>query len=536
MRSNTLKNNQVVAKVLLPSLLINLLSLAVPLTVLQIYDRILPNQSYGTATLLLIGAAVAVGLEALIRFVRSWILSAAANNTENMTYQRLIEKIGCAEPSQLRHAGVGGVEEGLGSVSRVKEWYSGGIIAGFIDLPFAIIFLALVAYIGGELVLVPVAVWLATLAIVWISSQKAKSLGEQASRYEQDRKGFLLLLSQTLQGIKRQAVESRIFSQFKRLNYSRSLSKAREEEQNAFAQECIQLAALATSVTLVIVGSLWVLAGDLTTGGLAACSILSGRAVAPLSALIGVRVKLNTIHTANQAIEKLEHLSENHLVPQLAQSLETLTVNNLVGERYGNLCDVGFTASKGDLVLLSSDARHVDSYVLALLAGIDEPSSIEVQINEQVSSQQNLRSEMAYCGAKGQLVAGTLLDNLCGFNPENTERANQYSFGLGLSAQITRLPDGLETKIGHTPSSPLSMGSIKLLNIAAQLATSKTVVLLDKPDASLDLDSLAKLAQVLEQEKANGRIIIIVTHHPSLQQLATKTVTVESNIEKGEAA
>ena len=140
----SVQNKGVVRKVLLPSLLINLLSLAVPLTVLQIYDRILPNQSYGTATLLLAGATLAVGMGSTHTFVRTWLLSAAASNTEKATYQTLVERVTTASSSHLRKLGVGGVEEGLGSVSKVKDWYSGGIISGFIDLPFALIFLGLV--------------------------------------------------------------------------------------------------------------------------------------------------------------------------------------------------------------------------------------------------------------------------------------------------------------------------------------------------------------------------------------------------------
>ncbi len=169
------------------------------------------TKAYGTATLLLTGATLVVGMEALIRFVRTWLLSAAANNTENATYQSLVEKVTTASSEHLRQLGVGGVEEGLGSVAKVKDWYSGGLLAGFIDLPFALIFLALVAYIGGELVAIPLAVWLMTLAVVWVSSIRVKSLSETASQDEQERKAFLILLSQTIQGIKRQAVESRIY-------------------------------------------------------------------------------------------------------------------------------------------------------------------------------------------------------------------------------------------------------------------------------------------------------------------------------------
>ncbi|KFI12307.1 ABC transporter [Vibrio coralliilyticus] len=526
----SVQSKGVVRKVLLPSLLINLLSLAVPLTVLQIYDRILPNQSYGTATLLLAGATLAVAMEALIRFVRTWLLSAAASNTEKATYQTLVERVTTASSSHLRKLGVGGVEEGLGSVSKVKDWYSGGIIAGFIDLPFALIFLGLVAYVGGELVAIPVAVWVITLGIVWLSSIRVKSLSEEASKDEQERKAFLILLSQTIQGIKRQAVESRIFNQFKSLNNVRSQSKAKEEEQNAFAQECIQLAALATSVLLVITGSLWVLDGQLTTGGLAACSILSGRAVAPLSALVGVRIKLNSIHSANQAIEKLGDLSLSESAGSELNfsDFETLEIKQASVERYGELASTNVTLNKGELVLLESEDRHINSHLLSSIAGIDDLAAGECFINGEAVSIASVAQATAYCGVKGQLVSGTILDNLCGFDPERTQSANDYAVRLGLTKEITRLPDGLETQIGHTSASLLSMGNIKMLNIAAQLASSKPVLMLERPDSSLDLNALGNLVKVLEEEVLAGRTILMVSYHAKLREIASRTIRVEN--------
>ncbi|MGC9403146.1 ABC transporter transmembrane domain-containing protein [Vibrio genomosp. F10] len=539
MRDNSVEKGAAVGKVLLPSLLINLLSLAVPLTVLQIYDRILPNQSYGTATLLLAGALLAVVMESFIRFVRSWILSAAASNTEKATYQDIIGKITTASPSQIRHVGIGGIEEGLGAVSKVKDWYSGGIISGFIDLPFALIFLALVGYIGGELVVIPIVVWCLTLCVVWLSSQKVKVLSEHASQNEKQRKAFLILLGQTIQGIKRQAVESRIFSQFKSINHARSQSKAKEEEQNAFAQECIQLAALATSVLLVISGSLWVLDGDLTTGGLAACSILAGRAVAPLSALVGVRIKMNGIHSATQAIEKLDALSVSDAAKQEGMSFTNLELREVTVERYGLSHQLALKAEVGQIILIESDVRHLASFMLSSLAGVDQPSGGDVLADGESIGVSTLSAMSGFCGAKAQLVSGTILDNLCGFNPAQTDKATHYARRLGLTKEITRLPDGLETKIGHTSASPLSMGNVKLLNIAAQLASSKPILLLDRPDASLDLDGLERLVAVLKQEVVDGRTIFLVTYHPMLRTLAHQSAKVNDVVAingKGEAA
>ncbi|EGU38664.1 ABC transporter transmembrane domain-containing protein [Vibrio scophthalmi] len=519
-------NKDVIGKMMLPSILINLLSLAVPLTVLQIYDRILPNQSYGTATMLIVGASTAVILEALIRYVRSWLLSAAASNTENTTFAELVTAITQSKPNALRNLGAAGVDNGLSNIVKVREWYSGGIISGFIDLPFALLFLGLVYYIGGSLVLVPIAVWVTACAVVFIVSTKSKRLSDIALEKDQERKGFMLLLGQTIQGIKRQAVESRLYSQFKRANDARYLSKSSEEQQNAFALEFIQLASLMTSVVIVVIGSLWVLDGVLTTGGLAACSILSGRAVAPLSALIGMRVKLNTIHSANRAIQNIQTLPKQHSESVSSESISSLSIDKLTARRFGVDYHASFDVKQSSIVLISSDERHIDSFFAAVIAGVDESQSGTIFINQQETPLESFHFYTSYVGVKAQLVSGSLLDNLCGFDAGRIERATDYAKKLGLWRKLSQLHDGLETKVGHTAVNTLSMGNTKLLNIAAQLASPASVLVLDRPDASLDLDGLAALAQVLQEEKEQGRIILLVSHNPTLVALASNTVVV----------
>ncbi|MCK5820206.1 MAG: hypothetical protein KAH18_13430 [Psychromonas sp.] len=525
-----MKKTPLIRSVLLPSLLINILSLAVPLTVLQIYDRILPNHSYGTATLLISGAFLAVAMEAFLRFVRAWLLAAAASNTEQSTYKTLLQKLHLASPQQLRTVGIGGVQEGLNSVGKVKEWYSGGLISGFIDFPFAIIFLSLVFYIGGELVLIPITVWLITLAVVLFTSFKIKNLSEQAAKDELAHRSFLRLLILTLHGIKRQAVESRIYLQFKERNHQRYASKAIEERESAMTQEFIQLAALATSVILVIIGSLWVLSGELTSGGLAACSILSGRAVAPLSALVGIQIKLNTMHAARASIESLNQLGSNHLSSPIPETFKNISLNDVTASHYQTEHTLNADITRGDIVLIKSDHINIDSYMLANLAGIDDLPAGNIMIDGLESSLSALCASSAYCPAKGQLIAGSILDNLCGFNAENTTRAIHYTQQLGLDSVITKLSDGLETKIGHAHSDPFSMGSIKRITLVTQLARELPILMLDRPDVSLDIESINKLVTTLKNEAELGRTIFMVTYHPQLMALATKNSQVTQQI------
>ena len=530
MHSSEVKKSSLLGRVTLPSLLINILSLAVPLTVLQIYDRILPNQSYGTATLLISGAFLAVTMEAFLRFVRAWLLAAAASNTEQTTYKNLLQKLRSVSPQQLRAVGVGGVQEGLNSVGKVKDWYSGGLATGFIDLPFAIIFLGLVYYIGGVLVLAPLVVWLITLLVVLFTSFKVKGLSEQAAKDELHRRAFLGLLISTLQGIKRQAVESRIYQQFKRRNQQRYASKTAEEQKNAFAQECIQLAALATSVILVVIGSLWVLSGELTTGGLAACSILSGRAVAPLTALMGIRIKLNTMHAAKHSIEMLNALESVQSPLPIAADFTSISLTDIANTRFQQRYDLTAEVKRGEIVLINSEDAHIDSYILANLAGVDDLSEGTVAIDGENVPFSMFTSSVAFCPAKGQLIAGSILDNLCGFNVDNTARAIDFAKQFGLDTVVTKLAEGLETKIGHSHSVPFSMGSIKRISLVTQFSRELPIVMLDRPDVSLDIDSINNLAKTLQNEAALGRTIFMVSYHPQLIALATNRVQVNKKM------
>ncbi|PKF62455.1 ABC transporter [Psychromonas sp. psych-6C06] len=534
MQALELKKSSLFMKVLMPSLLINLLSLAVPLTVLQIYDRILPNQSYGTASLLIAGAFIALLMEAFLRFVRAWLLAAAASNTEKITYSSLLQKINLTANDQLNNLGRDGVSKSFNAVARVKEWYSGGVLVGLIDLPFAIIFLGLVYYIGGVLVLVPITVWLITLLIVYIASMQAKQLSEQSAANELQSRTFLNVALNTLQGIKRQAIESRIFQQFKSRNEQRFTSKIAEERKNALAQECIQLAALATSVILVIVGSLWVLSGDLTSGGLAACSILSGRAVAPLSALMGIRIRLNSMHSAKQAIEALHSLPtqakiNNVIAPNSQIQLKEISLAN--GTEQFSLEQMWL--NPGDIVLLESQYSDLESHFLASLAGAGDSLSGSICIDDNPDSLKTLFASSAFCPANAQLISGSILDNLCGFDVNNTNAAIDFSKRLGLHNIITQLSEGLETKIGHSHSVPFSMGSIKRVALVAQLARPLPLVLLERPDVALDIESVNQLADTLSEEAKQGRIIVMVTYHPQLIALATKKLRIKQS-NKGE--
>ncbi|OCH15288.1 ABC transporter transmembrane domain-containing protein [Aliivibrio sp. 1S128] len=511
-------------RVLPSSLLINILSLSIPLVVLQIYDRILPNQSYGTAVLLLSGASIAILIDAFLRFVRSWILAAASINTETKMYSYILHQLTELPAKQLLSLKPGHLQEGLKGISSIKEFYSGGLLSGLIDVPFVLIFLSLVAYVGGELVLIPIIVWIIAAVFVCLFSNKSYQHAKTAAGSEISRMNFLVIVFTMLEGVKKQAAESRTFQYFKELNQSRWLSVAESERNTAIAQECIQIAALGTSVVMVIIGSLSVLSGELTTGGLAACSILSGRAVAPMSALVGLRLKYSSFQVANNSVKDLfKNISSKETVTsEKLPAFESLTAKNYHIERFGFCHQLSLSVNKGDIVTFYGGDTDLCSQLMSNLSGLEAKTEGELLWNNQVSTSDyyDYRNQTAFVTSRPILISGSLLDNLTGFNVNQVKEVLPLIKALGLDNVISELPNGLETKVGFQLGEQLSQGGVKLVSLVCQLAKPVPLLFLDKPEIALDIESVTRLAKVLSILSSNGKTIILNTDHPLLVELS----------------
>ena len=536
MRSNLSLNqagkSSLIKRVLAPSLLINVLSLALPLTILQIYDRILPNQSYGTAVILLTGAFIALSTEAFLRYVRTWLLSASAANTERDSFQQVIRSLDAANGKDLARLGSGGVSEGLKAVSVVKDYYSGGLIASLIDLPFVIIFFGLVYYVGGSLVLIPIAVWLVASLAVFFATKRAQVFSREAAQSERGRANFLIRVFGLLDNIKKQASESQIFASFRRINQHKWIAASKAEQQTAFAQECIQVASLGTSVAIVLFGALVVLDGEMTTGGLAACSILSGRAVQPLSALIGLRMRFDSFEVADNTVREITSLSlhsyfkGSEVIPP---ALKRFGAKNMQFSRYGEIYSIDNVFASGSITNVKHHSSFIRSQTLGVLAGVNSFSAGELTWNDRplsAASYQDFRKHCGYIAQRPVLFAGSLLDNLCGFNSDKTEEALAFAKALGLETVIAELAEGVETKVGGSLSSPLSLGAIRLVNISSQLAAANRVVIIDAPEKYLDMPSRELISRVLQYLASQGAVVIFASDAPDLLAIATNNLEV----------
>ncbi|TCI02047.1 ATP-binding cassette domain-containing protein [Corallincola luteus] len=507
----------------LASVVINILSLALPLTMLQIFDRILPNQSLGTATVLVVSVAIAILLETLLRFARSWVLAASASHFELSATINTSQALMDADYQQIEQLGTGRIFSGLSSIATVRDLYSGQAALAIMDFPFVVIFLVLVAYIGGVLVFIPLAVWLVVGLIVWLLGKKLYQVTNTVALSNSQRTRMLMHVLIGISTAKALALETKLASKYRELNHQRLAQQQQVDWLASRLQEIIQGASQGTTLLLVLVGCLAVLNGELTSGGLAACSILAGRAVAPLSAIISLRSRLVAAKSAMTSVDTIVNLPSSHFTGthtyQAKLPAPFIKLCQLSAKRVcAHLDHVSLTIPANRLTVVRSDPLTHASLLLTTIGGLQKPCEGDIYFNEipQYHHNQNEFSQsVLYVSSWPPLFDGSLIDNMTMFNPELAPEAMKLADDLGLTTTISRLNNGYQTPVGEGADTRLSQGAIKLIAMVRALVQKPSLLLLDEPLVSLDIDGQNRLVTLLKQMTPE-MTVVASSHNPSL--------------------
>lgn len=529
---NLLNNTTGLTQLTLSSVFINLLSLALPFTMLQIYDRILPNQSYGTATVLVIGVAIAILLELFLRYARSWMLASSAANFELQTTINVVNSVMEADHQPLDKMGSGKLFNSLSGIATMRDLYSGQAAVAIMDFPFVLIFLGLVAYIGGSLVFIPIIVWFVVIFIVLMISKNLSKVTAELSATDSQRSSVLLHVLSGLTTVKALALEQSLSREYRELNFKRLAEQEQIDWLSAKLQELIQGASQATTLILVLLGCLSVLNGDLTTGGLAACSILAGRAVAPLSAIVSLRSRIATAKIAMANVDELVSLPKEDFTSAKIYN-EKLPLGPIKFEKVNfehmgaKLSELSLTIQPGQLCTIQSNPLTHASATLQTL-GFFKPvqnGSISIDgVNLVEHTSNEFRQSVLYVPPWPTLFVGSLLENITMFQPQYESLAMQYANALGLTNTIAQLPAGYATHVSEDNNKMIGKGAIKLMAIIRAIVQSPSILLLDEPMIALDSDAQVRLLTLLSSLKGE-MTVLAVSYFVELSKISDVTIT-----------
>lgn len=290
---------------ILASVFINLLALAMPLTLLQVYDRIIPNSAEGTLILLIVGVGSALILEACLRQGRSYVGGWMGARFEHLAGVAAVERLLNVSIVDYERQGSGVHLERFNALGPLKEFYAGQAILALCDLPFAVLFLGAMYYLAGHLVLVPIALIIFFAIAAIVVGKKLRDALENRMMADDRRYSFIIEVLGGIHTVKGLAMEEQMIRRYERLQETCAAADYNVALQSSSASSTGALFSQLVLFCVVGYGATFVIDGVLTVGGLAACTMLAGRSMQPLQKAVGIWTRFQSIQLSLDRVREL---------------------------------------------------------------------------------------------------------------------------------------------------------------------------------------------------------------------------------------
>jgi len=518
------------------SLVMNLLTLALPLVLLQVYDRILPNAALSTFALLVLGIGGALVLESLLKLGRSYITGWVSARFEHNAGVAALRRLLDAPLQEFERVGSGLHLERLGALNTVKDFYAGQALLSLLDLPFVVIFLGIIWLLGGWLVLAPLILLVAFIAMAtFLGGRLRKTLRERMS-VDDRRINFIIEVLKGTHTLKSMAMEAQMTRRYERLQESCGAANQGVARASAAALGLGTFFSQVTMVATVGAGSAIAVSGGMSIGALAACTLLSGRALQPIQRALGVWTRFQTIQLARQRLKAVFEM-EPEAPPGLPEPASVEGRLELQGvafafSRDGDqiLRDVNMVAEPGECIGIAGGNGSGKTTLLGLMSGALKPSGGTVLLDGMPLSTwdpRRLKRHVAYLPQQGELFRGTILENISMFDPAQSEAAMLQAEALGLGPIIASLPLGYDTMVGDSAGEVLPRGIRQRIAVARALLSNPRVALFDEANTAVDGVGDSAIKACLDDLKGNCTLIL-VTHRPSLLKMADRVYDLEN--------
>ena len=523
--------------VLLAAFLINLFAVAMPLFVMNVYDRVVPNHATDTLWMLAAGMVLVMCADAALRMMRGWFIDLAASRTDITLSASIMERVLGMKMSE-RPVSVGSFASGLQAFESVRSFIGSATVVGFIDLPFVLLFTLVMGLIFWPLV-IPVLVGIALVLLYTAGVQhKLHQLSEQNMQASAQRNAVLVESLVGLETLKILGAEGRMQSLWEKstLLLSRSSVKMRMLSGSVTAGTLwIQQA---VAVAIIILGVYLIIDAQLTQGALIAAYMLSSRVMAPVGQTAALLMQYHQAATALNTLETVmekpvERPQGGHWIsrPRLQGGIEFRDV----GFRYPQderevLRGVSFRINPGEHVAILGRNGSGKTTLEKLIAGLYSPSQGAVLIDGIDARQLDpaeLRRNMGYVSQDVNLFFGSLRDNIAMGAPQADDEQVLNAVRLsGLAEFVQTHPAGLAMPVGER-GELLSGGQRQSVAIARALLNDPAILLFDEPTGAMDHSSEETFKHHM-RDYAHGKTLVVVTHRTSLLELVDRIIVIDA--------
>lgn len=498
------------------SAIISLLMLTGSIYMLQIYDRVLGSGSVPTLIALFGIVVVLHGFLALYDGLRMRLLSRLAMQLDARLGRATFE-------ADLEEDRQGTARPRLGNdLEHLRALISGPAMLALFDLPFTLVFVAVLFLIHpalGILTLFGMALAGLLAALNWLVLRTPL---QQSQQEEGRQRQFVEGVRQAAASVAALGMREAVAGRWRGLQNTR----LRHQQEGQDPSEMLSAASRALRMLLqagLLTAAAWlVLAGQISAGAIIAASILSGRALAPVDQLIGQwrHIVQGRSAKARLAAASLDNAPQRTQLPPLSGAVEVAGITRLAAAAPGEapqklLNDISFTLAPGAGLGIIGSSASGKSTLARLIVGALRPDGGRIRFDGATAEQwdpDDLGRQIGYLPQRVDLLPGSVRDNIARFDPQATDEAViAAARAAGVHDMILRLPEGYSTELGSRDW-PLSGGQIQRIGLARALYGDPKLLILDEPNAHLDVVGEAALTRCLKARRAAGTTVIVFAH------------------------
>ncbi len=529
-------NRTLYTEVALAAVIINLFGIAGSLFVMNVYDRVVPNNAFETLWVLAAGILIVYFFDFMLRNLRAHFLDYAGRNADVKISASLFEQMmGMSMAHRPPSAGV--LAADMKEFESLRDFFTSATMVALIDLPFVFLFVAIIAVIGGPIAWVPLAAMPLIVGMGLYLQGPLHKVTKESLRESALKNALLFETIIGLETIKVQAAEGHTQRAWEELTEKASKTSVKSRQIAAFAQNWAMFMQQTVSAVIVIVGVYLISAGDLSMGGLIACVILSGRAMGPLAQVAGLMTRFSQ---SRQSLNQLDDLMRKPVERPKGKHFITLphikgrvefrdVVFNYPGQATPALNHLSFDIAPGDKIGVIGAVGSGKTTIERLLINLYEPASGSVQIDGTDVRQidpGDLRRNVGSVQQSPQLFYGSVRQNITMGHETAPDAAVVRAAELsGVMEFLKDSSAGLDTQVGERGDA-LSGGQRQAVAIARSLLYDPPILVLDEPTASMDPASENRLKKRLE-ELCRDKTTILITHKGAMLDLVNKLILID---------
>jgi ATP-binding cassette subfamily C protein LapB len=528
------RNRAIYAKVALAATVINLFGIVTSLFTMTVYDRVLPNNATSSLIALTIGLAIVVIFDFVLRTLRAYFADIAGARIDEEIGDTVFRRL-LAIRMDVRSGSTGSLAAMMRELESLRDFFASMTLTALVDLPFILVTLAVIAIIGGPLVFVPMLMVPLVIIVSLLAQPALDRLSARAMQQAQLKQAVLVEAIGGLETVKANNAAPLLNARWQAAMEKHSHISLSQRLVSTFAVNVAVIANTISYAGVVVAGVGMIASQNLTMGGLIACSILAGRAVAPLGQIAQLMTRLTQARTAYAQINGLlehppEGPAETAIAPRVTGQIELRKVSfRYPGQAEAALSDVSLRIRPGEKVAILGRMGSGKSTIARLIMGLYAPADGLVLIDGTDMKQIDPAAYRARIGVALQesvLLSGSIRDNIIlgrqSVDDAEMLRAAQVS---GAHDFIGVMANGYDLVLADRGES-LSGGQRQAIAMARALAGSPPLLVFDEPTSAMDVQTEARLIKRLAVELAD-RTLVLITHRPPMLRLVDRVIVMD---------